>query len=45
VRYPTVAEIRAKLAARGLPPLAHILDEATDGDEILATKAVNGGAA
>ena len=35
VVYPTVAEIRAKLAARGLPPLAHILDEATDGDEVL----------
>jgi hypothetical protein len=35
VRYPTVAEIRAKLAARGLPQLAYILNKATDGNEVL----------
>ncbi len=48
VQYPTVAEIRAELARRGLPPLAHVLFGNKNGTEAEANnngspKPANGG--
>lgn len=41
VRYPTIAEIKRDLAARGLPPLRDLLDAETI-EEILADDDTNG---